>query len=657
MPESNLHPVLEDAPDLIYTLSPDGTILSVNRAAEQLFGYSKDEVVGRSAFDLIYPADLEDVKSGFAEAMARKDSDVRLLEFRVVTKSGEVRHLEVNRRLILENGEVVRSEGIARDVTERKVLEDRLRMYKEIITNSSDAVVILDAEGRYLEQNPAHEKLMGFSDEDLAGKTPAIHAGDELFGKIFHSLIESGSFRDEVTSRTKDGTPIDVELLVFCVKDDSGELLCHVAFARDITERKREEVRRRARQQVREQVWKMRDANEIDNVLTAIRDGIETLGIPYQNCCINVVIAEAEPIACRCHRMTREGGWLAPETGAAAESLVALWRRGEPTYRPDLETDDPFGERAQKGTESIRSAVDVPFSHGTLAVTSTEPDVFSDEHVTILEELARVLSEGFQRSADLADLNQANTQLMQSEKMAALGNLMAGIAHEINTPVGAIHSMHDTLVRAVEKLTETMESEFGEAVKEHKGLQRALKIIEDSKRVIETGTERVTTIVRSLRNFARLDQSELIEVDIHQGIDDSLMLVHHDIKNRVEVVKNYGQLPRLNCYAGRLSQVFLNILNNAQQAIDGPGKIEIATRVEGEEIFVAIADSGSGIEEEHLQRLFEPTFTTKPAGAGTGLGLSITKQIVEEHGGRIVVDSVVGEGTTFTVVLPLNHCC
>ena len=353
----------------------------------------------------------------------------------------------------------------------------------------------------------------------------------------------------------------------------------------------------------------------------------------------------------------RDGQWVTPTSAAAAECLVELWRRGEPTYRADLEEEDLLGEKAHMDDQSIRSAVDVPFSHGTLSVTSSQPNAFSEEHVEVLQELSGVLSEGFQRSADLEDLNQANTQLMQSEKMAALGNLMAGIAHEINTPVGAIHSMNDTLARAVEKLKDSLESEFGEALKQHPGLQRALKVIEDSNRVIETGTQRVATIVRSLRNFARLDQSELNEVDIHPGIDDSLMLMYHDIKNRVEVVKNYGQLPRLNCYAGRLNQVFLNILNNAQQAIDGPGQMTITTSLEGEEIRVAIADTGSGIAEEHVQKLFEPTFTTKPAGAGTGLGLSITKQIVEEHGGRILVESVMGEGTVFTVVLPLLHCC
>ena len=254
------------------------------------------------------------------------------------------------------------------------------------------------------------------------------------------------------------------------------------------------------------------------------------------------------------------------------------------------------------------------------------------------------------------ELRESETRLMQAEKMAALGSLMAGIAHEINTPVGAIHSMHDTLVRAVKKLKETIEKDFQEDYKEHRGLQRALKIIQDSNRVIETGTGRVTTIVRSLRNFARLDQAEVKEIDIHQGLEDSLMLVHHDIKNRIEMVKNYGEIPPLCCYPGRLNQVFLNILNNAQQAIEGKGTITVATSLQGNEIRVAIQDTGKGISEENQKKIFEPGFTTKAVGAGTGLGLSICHQIVQDHKGRIEVESKMGEGTTFTVVLPLDAC-
>ncbi|HCV23774.1 MAG: hypothetical protein CME13_14050 [Gemmatimonadetes bacterium] len=157
-----------------------------------------------------------------------------------------------------------------------------------------------------------------------------------------------------------------------------------------------------------------------------------------------------------------------------------------------------------------------------------------------------------------------------------------------------------------------------------------------------------------LRNFARLDQAELKEANLHAGIDDSLMLIHHDTKNRVEVERDYGDIPVVTRYPGRLNQVFLNILNNAQQAIDGNGTIAIRTWVKDDQVHVSIADTGSGIPQEDVARVFDPGFTTKGVGLGTGLGLSICFQIMEDHGGSIEVKSEVGVGSTFSLSLPVR---
>ena len=252
------------------------------------------------------------------------------------------------------------------------------------------------------------------------------------------------------------------------------------------------------------------------------------------------------------------------------------------------------------------------------------------------------------------ELQETQSQLVQSEKMAALGNLVAGIAHEINTPVGAINSMHDTLVRAVDKLKGAMESSLPDTWNGDRALQSALRVIGDANRVIATGTERVIQIVRSLRNFARLDEAEMKRVDLREGIDNTLTLIHHDLKNRIEVVKAYADVPPIVCYPSRLNQVFLNILVNASQAIEGEGRIAIRTFSDGNRVSVAIQDTGHGIPQEDLLQIFDPGFTTKGVGVGTGLGLSICYQIVQDHGGEIRVESTVGEGTTFTIVLPAD---
>jgi hypothetical protein len=172
-------------------------------------------------------------------------------------------------------------------------------------------------------------------------------------------------------------------------------------------------------------------------------------------------------------------------------------------------------------------------------------------------------------------------------------------------------------------------------------------------KVIETGSQRVATIVNSLRNFARLDEEDMKQVDLHQGIEDSLMLINHEIKGRIEIIKEFGSLPQVECFPGRLNQVFLNILNNAQQSIEGSGKITIATSVDGATVRVKIADTGGGIPPDKLSKVFDPGYTTKGIGAGTGLGLSICYEIMEEHKGGIEVESEVGTGSSYTVVVPI----
>lgn len=274
---------------------------------------------------------------------------------------------------------------------------------------------------------------------------------------------------------------------------------------------------------------------------------------------------------------------------------------------------------------------------------------------------AKALQEARERQSILGELQETHValkdtqeKLVQSEKMASLGNLVAGIAHEINTPVGAINSMHDTLMRAMDRLRSTLETEFGDQLETDRSMKAPLQIISDANRVIATGSERVTEIVRSLRSFARLDDAERKEADLIEGIENTLTLVYHDLKNRIEVVKEYETLPMVHCFPSRLNQVFLNLLVNAVQAIEDKGQITIRTRHIGDKVEIDIADTGRGISSENVSRIFDPGFTTKGVGVGTGLGLSICFQIVEDHEGEIRVTSKEGEGTTFTVSLPVN---
>jgi signal transduction histidine kinase len=238
--------------------------------------------------------------------------------------------------------------------------------------------------------------------------------------------------------------------------------------------------------------------------------------------------------------------------------------------------------------------------------------------------------------------------------MASLGMLVAGIAHEINTPIGSVSSMHDTLMKAMSKLGDILQQETAEQRLNNKEIQPLLEMIHDANRVICSGTERVTTIVRRLRSFARLDEAELKEVDLHEGIEDTLTLVHHEIKHHIKVHREFGHIPKISCFPGRLNQVFVNMLINAKQAIPDKGEIWITTSSDEGNVSIRFRDNGVGIAPERIEKIFDPGFTTKGVGVGTGLGLSICYQIIQDHHGEILVESEVGKGSTFTILLPIN---
>ena len=267
-----------------------------------------------------------------------------------------------------------------------------------------------------------------------------------------------------------------------------------------------------------------------------------------------------------------------------------------------------------------------------------------------LEEMVQERTAALTRA--LAELRDTQAQLVQSEKMAALGDLVAGVAHEINTPLGAITSNTDLVTRALAKAKQAL----ADPVQAQGFLDKAAGLSDVSR----DACRRINDIVRSLRNFARLDEAERKAADVHEGLDSTLTLLTHLTKNRISVRRDYGELPPLLCYPNQLNQVFLNILVNATQAIAGNGEIAIRTRLTpagaagapGASAIIEIADTGCGIPPQNLKKIFDPGFTTKGVGVGTGLGLAICYRIVANHQGRIEVDSEVGKGTTVRIILP-----
>lgn len=274
-----------------------------------------------------------------------------------------------------------------------------------------------------------------------------------------------------------------------------------------------------------------------------------------------------------------------------------------------------------------------------------------------LEDQLRQAKENLEEKVEerTRELKEKQAQLAQAEKMAALGSLVAGVAHEINTPLGALKSNHDLFVRSMKRLrTQLNDPSMPESIRGDEHLTKMMTSIETLNVVNATAADRIITIVDSLRKFARLDKAEMDKVDLHEGIESTLTLVNHEFKGRITVVKEYGKLPKMECFPNQLNQVYMNVLVNAGQAIAGKGTITIKTSHSGNQVTLEFSDTGKGIAKDDLVKIFDPGFTTKGSGVGTGLGLSIVHQIVHQHSGHIEVDSEPGQGTTMRIILPVK---
>ncbi|MFA7268393.1 MAG: PAS domain S-box protein [Sterolibacterium sp.] len=305
------------------------------------------------------------------------------------------------------------------------------------------------------------------------------------------------------------------------------------------------------------------------------------------------------------------------------------------------------------------------------------PDSRIDYFVMLVEDISERKSREQELKATLAQqrelnakLEQAQNQLLQSEKMASIGQLAAGVAHELNNPIGFVHSNLGTLegylqdIFAIAAAYETVEKgpclgcahlDAARALKREKDFDYLKTDIVQLMAESRDGLSRVAKIVRDLKNFSRAGEAELQWADLHQGLDSTLNIVWNELKYKCTVNKAYGELPPVWCVPAQLNQVFMNLLVNAGHAIPEKGEVGIRTGRQGDEVFVAISDTGIGIPPENMHRLFEPFFTTKPVGKGTGLGLSLAYSIVKKHRGRIDVHSELGKGSTFTVWLPVQQ--
>ena len=427
------------------------------------------------------------------------------------------------------------------------------------------------------------------------------------------------------------------------------------------------ETYRVAVREISEAMVSMLSLSEIaDRILVALTD---TMGV--ERAMVMMVDDEGKVLRCMASRGEWEEDALAVEIPSDHPIWKHLWMRREDLSRSDFddEPDEESREICRDVYDTLEVELLVPILYGVdllgviavgrkisgerlvaddrmLMRTLANQSSIAIENAKAFDEIAK-LNETLEARVEerTAELRDTQTQLVQAEKMKSLGQLVAGVAHELNNPIGFVHANLQLLDEYIAKLLAPGRSQQETA----KAREAIAKLLVRSRE----GTERVKKIVQDLRTFSRMDQAELQDANLNEEIERTLALMEPRFKTAITVERDFGNLPRVRCYPGQLNQVFLNLLMNACDAIGKKGTIRIRTRRSSDGVRLEFHDDGPGIPEEIQRQVFDPFFTTKPVGVGTGLGLSISHGIIERHGGRISVESSPGQGTTFLIELPL----
>jgi len=434
-----------------------------------------------------------------------------------------------------------------------------------------------------------------------------------------------------------------------------------------LEEQNREHRRGRAVARVVRQVFLMKQPEDLAGAIEALRDELRKLGLAFSVCGVAIVPSvddkkgKLRMISARHERLSSMEVTIAdyPETA----EMLEFWTRRAVGIIDLTEEGAAFRDRALEHacedcfTSDLEYLLNVPFSHGTVFIGGTNSQQPTLDDVATLTEFADAISVAYQRFVDFRslenktrELQETQLQLIQSEKMAALGQLVAGVAHELNTPMGAIHSNTQSSRKALDRLMDALDN-GADRLSEH---EATLEKLREMNVVNDTASRRIIEIVSNLRKFARLDESEWKQADLRDGLEETLALVEHQTRGRIQIVRSYGDVPLVGCYPGQLNQVFMNLLVNAIQAIEGEGRIDVECFREGDSVVVRVRDDGHGIREDAIPRIFDPGYTTKGVGVGTGLGLSIAYRVASNHGGSLRVKSEVGKGSEFTLSIPIG---
>jgi|GEM_PF-457168 len=656
----------ENAPFGMLLIDVNNKFIYINQSFKDIFGYDLSEIPnGRAWFEKIYP-DPEYrhiVVSRWLEAIKySKPGKIRRDVLTITCKDGTkkiINFLPVQ----LDTGEIIMS---CEDITEHRRISQLIEESRTILRSLIDAVgetlLMIDKEGEILVINQKGSQRLGKSIKDLIG------AGFyDCFNPQTAARIKEGINKAFQTG--KDVFLEDVELdriyetHIYPVLDDGKGAARAVIFSTDIT------AHRQMEQNLKESEEKYRSIfeNTIEGIFQSTPEGryLSTntaLAHMYGFETPEEMINNISDIAHELYVDPEKRTWVKKEVeekGFIKNFEVERYRKDKTKFWASM---------------NVRSVRD---ENGKIYYEGTAEDV--TRRIEAEERIQQILLQLEEKNKELQnayeELKGSQAKIIQSEKMASIGQLAAGVAHEINNPTGFVISNLYSLLKYIERLNEFYNTQekvleefiqsdtkhqeiILERIKTSKGSLKIDYIREDSVNLIREsidGAERVKKIVQDLKSFSHVDDKAFIMADIRNILDTTLNIVWNELKYKANLKKEYGEVPLTICNPGQIGQVFMNLLVNAAQALENYGEITIRTWHDKTHIYVSISDSGCGISEEHKKRLFEPFFTTKEIGKGTGLGLSISYDIIRKHNGEILVASKKGKGTIFTVKIPIQE--